>query len=142
MSLSCKCVCQQSSFKERFKVLKQLSGKIIWSIRRWYRYCSTCSVWIRSRSWGLCQCCAKKLRANKKSRIERNRRYYQNHKESCKARSKAWEEANKERRREYKRRYALSKKKPKRIFSPEHIEKLKQSGVERAHKQVLEYLQS
>jgi len=77
--------CVNLEFKEKFKVLKQISGKISWAIRRWYRFCSTCSIWIRSRSWGLCQCCSRKLRRSTKrlSDIKKaaDKRYRQRNKE-------------------------------------------------------------
>ena len=76
VSLSCKALCQSHQFKERFKVLKQISGRIEWTIRRWYRYCSTCGIWLRMRSWGLCQCCNRKVRVSLQKNREAARRWY------------------------------------------------------------------
>ena len=97
-------------FKERFKVLKQISGRIECTIRRWYRYCSTCSVWLRMRAWGLCTCCGKKLRVKKRdsNRLSRGKRYYRNNKEKCKANYRRWVALHP--RTEYKRQYNLRKK--------------------------------
>lgn len=96
LSLSCKCVCQQVSFKERFKVLKQLSGKIVWSIRRWYRYCSTCGIWLRMKLVGLCECCNRRVRKNKQKSRESSKRYYWSHTAQVRRRSLGYYYKNRE----------------------------------------------
>jgi len=96
MSLTCSNICQRVEFKEKFKVLKQISGKISWAIRRWYRYCSTCSLWLRMKVVGLCQCCNRKVRNNKTKSREASRRYYRNHTAEVRKRALAYYYRNRE----------------------------------------------
>ena len=96
MSLTCKCLCQSQTFKEKFKVLKQISGKISWAIRRWYRYCSTCSLWLSMKIVGLCQFCNRKVRNNKVKSREASRRYYRTHTAEVRRRALAYYYRNRE----------------------------------------------
>lgn len=75
VSLTCRSICESNYFKEQFKVLKQISGRIHWGFRRWYRYCSTCAIWISGKTMDVCFCCNNKLRSHLTKR-ELNKRYY------------------------------------------------------------------
>lgn len=95
MIIGCKGYCHKQEFKDRFKIIKQLSGKLNKQITRLYRYCSKCRVFMVKSI--ICFCCGLKLRNPQKLNTDsvRSKRWRLKHPEQYKAIMKNYYEKNK-----------------------------------------------